>query len=210
MRTLLLHAIVAGPLRLMPFRSVSGGADSSFRVDNATSLIERKKLSARLNNFASSNCAKVIGAVFKQQTGATFNATQFTVAAANLSFYDATASGVSNWTQDQVSGNGNGKTLAASIGNSDAITITNGTNPAVVLGQRFFQLQNNAIYAGNTLFHESLHAFTSWNDSQIYSLFKQYGLTQYSSLNTESISAWLSTDCKSTPGYLDWNKTISK
>jgi len=51
------------------------------------------------------------------------------------------------------------------------------------------------------------------DDPQIYAAFAAYGLTQYgppAGNNTESIDAWLSTDCKSTPSYLDWLHTTGQ
>jgi RHS repeat-associated protein len=184
-----------------------GGIGWSPKIDIATNSVERGVLSARLTNFASSNCAKVIGAVFTKVTGTAFSVSQFVAVANSIDFYNATNQTVGAWTQNQVSGNGNSGTLSAAAGGNTAVTIINGIQPAIILGASFFQYQRNQTFAGNTLLHELLHAFTGWSDAQVYQYFAAYGLTQYGSVNTESISAWLSTDCKSTPLYLNWLQT---
>jgi hypothetical protein len=95
-----------------------------------------------------------------------------------------------------VTGDGSGKTLAYANGISTATTVGSGTqSPAVLLGQDFYM--GNTFFESNVLVHELLHAYTGWSDAQMFAFFKNYGLTD--TMGTESISAWISTDCNSTP-----------
>jgi hypothetical protein len=151
-----------------------------------------------LNNFGKSNCNKVFGAVILGYT------TKALASEANTTqFYNVNSPAASNLTQNQVSGNGSNTTLGNSLAPGQTTeTLTGGANPAVLLGANFFS-NPSFTYQGNVLLHELLHAFTGWSDAKIFSAFSAYGLTNPNG-DTEDISAWLSTDCTTTPTSINW------
>jgi RHS repeat-associated protein len=163
-------------------------------TDSSARFILRK----RTANFGKSNCNKVFS-----QAIADYTTTDFTNEINIDKFYNVNASGVSNLTQNQVSDNGNNTTLGNSLAvGQTAATIINGSTPATLLGANFFS-NTNATYQGNVLLHELLHAYTGWSDAEIFAAFSSNGLSNPNG-DTEDISAWLSTDCKSTPSSITW------
>ena len=166
--------------------------------DAQTDLAARNILRKRTTNFGNSNCDKVFSAVIDGYTTKSFtndiNADEF---------YNVNANGISNLTQNQVSGNGNNTQLGATLGyGQTAATITNGSTTATLLSANFFS-NTNSTFQGNVLLHELLHAYTGWSDPEIFAAFKIYGLSNPTQ-TTQDISAWLSTDCKSTPTSFTW------
>lgn len=83
------------------------------------------------------------------------------------------------------------------------MTISSASASAVLLGAEFYS-NTNAVYQQNVLLHEMIHVYTGgWSDAEIFSNFKDYGLSN-PNRDTEDISAWLSTDCTKTPTSLTW------
>jgi hypothetical protein len=126
-------------------------------------------------------------------------------AVSSTEFYNVTNPVFGVDTQNQVSANGSGQTLGTSLlGGVTAQTIgASGNWPSVLLGANFFS-NSNGTYQQNVLLHELLHVYTNgWSDNEIFAAFKAYGLSNPNG-DTEDISAWLSTDCKSTPATVTW------
>lgn len=147
----------------------------------------------RLASFSSSNCNKVFSVI------GSYGTKDFVADANTTEFFNVANPQYANLTQQQVSGNGSTTTLGQALASGQAATtIINGASPAVLLGANFFSSANST-YQGNVL----LHAYTGWNDSEIFAKFANYGLTNPNQ-DTEDISAWLSTDCKSTPSSVTW------
>jgi hypothetical protein len=76
------------------------------------------------------------------------------------------------------------------------------TATAIILGANF-PSNTDPVFQQNLPLHELLHAYTEWSDAEIFDAFKSYGLQNLNG-GSEDISAWLSTDCKSTPNSLTW------
>jgi hypothetical protein len=73
-----------------------------------------------------------------------------------------------------------------------------------LLGANFF-LNSNAVFQENVLLHELLHAYTGGTDGSIFATFSKDGLAAPSTPgDTQNITAWLSTDYKSTPTSMTW------
>jgi RHS repeat-associated protein len=157
-------------------------------VDITTDNLARGVLDSRLKDFGRSNCNKVLGDVIEDYTTKGFTG-EVNIA----EFYNITNPNVSSLTQNQVSGNGNPTSLGTSIpyGNA-AKTISGSAGTAILLGANFFS-NADATYQGNVLLH----------DSEIFANFASDGLSNPNG-DTEDISAWLSTDCKSTPSSITW------
>jgi hypothetical protein len=174
------------------------GGGGGGHTDAVTDKLARQTLQSRLKNFSASNCNKVFDAVIDGYT------TKGLATDANTTqFYNVNSPGISDLTQNQVSGNGSNTTLGSSLSAGQAAeTLLGGTSPAVLLGTNFFS-NSNSTYQGNVLLHELLHGYTGWSDAEIFSAFSAYGLTNPNG-DTEDISAWLSTDCKSTPTSVTW------
>jgi RHS repeat-associated protein len=115
----------------------------------------------------------------------------------SLNFYDARPnSQYANWTQNDVTGNGDSTTLAATLDPNDpsAATITrNAQLPAVVLGANFY---SNTGLQGATLVHEFLHAAMGVGDNQLFDALAKYGLKRNDQYGTEEISTWFKEGCK--------------
>lgn len=169
-------------------------------IDYATDRLARSDLRTRLQNFSKSNCNKVFSSVIEG-----YSASGLAAQANSTEFYNVTNPAFGGDTQDSVAGNGVSTALGNSLSSSNiAATVLGGSLGQVfLLGANFFS-NSNAVYQDNVLLHELLHAYTGWNDAEIFSAFVGYGLAQTQYGGTENISAWLSTDCKSTPTGMTW------
>jgi hypothetical protein len=151
---------------------------------------------------------------YSTANGATgFSVSAFESEASTANFYNVNDPNYQNVTQNQVTPNGSGVNISSGTftGQSQfaaAITIGGGTaNPAVLLGANFF-LNTNTVFQSDVLIHELLHAmFKGLGDKQMFSAFASAGLTQGPYGDTENISAWISTDCHSTPTSMTWWNT---
>jgi hypothetical protein len=185
----------------------SGGGSpwQPLKVDQTSNKTEKGLLRNAFKTFAGSNCDKVFGKVIAGYATGIYEAEAL---AAN--FYNETDPNYSGLTQSEVTNNGVDTTLANAFTGpyEDATAITIGlANPAVLLGAEFFS-NANTVFQTDVLLHEALHVLTGWSDQTLFSKFAQYGLnnpSQYA--DTEYISAWISTDCNSTPtSFARWNK----
>ncbi len=160
------------------------GYGDSFDAD---SLIRK-----RLKNFKKSHCNQVFAGHI-----ADYSSSEFLQSVNSTNIYDVPSpnSPFANFTQDDVSGNGNGTSLYRTVYSHDAVTIINGDHPAIILGANFFGL--STADEANDLFHEELHAYTLWNDEEIFANFADAGL-QHNNPGTADISSWLKNDCRST------------
>ncbi len=161
-----------------------------------TDFQARTQLNARLQNFASSNCAKIFAKVIQG-----FSTSDFTSDAQSDTFYAARGGPYSKLTQNQAVGNGVSTTLSGSVPYGwDATTIWGPQGTAVLLGPNYFT-NTNSTFQENALLHEALHGYTEWNDVEIFSNFAAYGLQQIHG-GTIDITDWLSNDCKKTDSTL--------
>ncbi len=159
-------------------------------VDAATNQQARGRLNERLANFASSNCAKVFDSVIEDYT-----TSDFVSYVETTQFYAARSPSFGNLTQNQVVGNGVQTTLNNSLPYGwDAKTIWGPAGNAVLLAPNYFSNTNQA-FQQNTLLHELLHAYTHWNDHEIFEAFKDYGIKQVNP-GAGDIFEWLKNDCK--------------
>jgi len=71
-----------------------------------------------------------------------------------------------------------------------------GGRNAVLLGANYFS-NNDPSFQQNTLLHELLHAYTHWDDKEIFAAFAGYGLKNIHG-GTIDIADWLKNDCKFT------------
>ncbi|MDE3195622.1 MAG: hypothetical protein KGN84_04720 [Acidobacteriota bacterium] len=120
-------------------------------------------------------------------------------------FYNVNNPSLTTVSEALVTGDENNVSLAASLGRATAGTRGADTStPVVLLGANFFS-NSNSVYQQSILLHELLHVYTNgWSDQEVFDAFKSYGLTQGPFGDTENISAWISTDCKTTPTKFDW------
>ena len=179
-----------------------GGGDPGPQrpIDTVTDSLARGALTSRLSNFGTSNCNKVFNNVIVTYTTGGFVGT-----ANSTKFYNTTNPVFPIDTQDQVSANGSSTTLGTSLSTGGtALTIgASGAWPSVLLGANFLS-NTNSTYQQNVLLHELLHVYTyRWSDSEVLSAFSAYGLSN-PNRDSEDISAWLSTDCTSTPSGVQW------
>ncbi|MGA2273939.1 MAG: RHS repeat-associated core domain-containing protein [Bryobacteraceae bacterium] len=194
----------------------SGGAASwkPAKVDQTSNEMAMGLLSNAFKSFAKSNCAKVFAqdlSSYSTASGATgFSVSAFENEAATANFYNVNNPNYQSLTQNQVSNNGSSVNISSGTftgpyADSTAITIAGGTaNPAVLLGAEFFS-NTNTVFQTDVLIHELLHAmFNGLGDQQMFSAFANAGLTQGPYGDTENISAWISTDCHSTPTSMTW------
>jgi RHS repeat-associated protein len=174
-----------------------GGGGPKRPVDQSLNSTERSLLNKRLANFGSSNCDTVFDDVIDG-----YSTSDFASEVTSVNFYNNTTDG--SYTQNQVSGNSSSTALANTLSFGETAQTLNpgSSSPAIVLGANFFS-NSSSVYQGNVLLHELLHAYTGWNDKEIFQFFQSYGLTNVNG-DTEDIAAWLSTDCKSTPKSLTW------
>jgi hypothetical protein len=179
----------------------SGGGSAgggSGPVDPLLNRQERAILRSRLANFANSHCNQVFSEVI-----AGYSTGEIQTTANSVNFYNAASNPDASYTQNQVTGNGVSTNLGQSLPTGGtAQEISGGAGAAIILGANFFS-NPNAVYQGNILLHEVLHADTGWTDADIFANFKDFGL-QNPNGDTEDISAWLSTDCTKTPASATW------
>jgi len=170
-------------------------------IDLVTDYFARGELNTRLKNFSGSNCDKAFNSVIQG-----YSSKGLAGAVDSTEFYNVSNPFFAGSTQDDVSSNGSSTTLGNSIPfGTAAVTVgPGGAQASVLLGRNFFS-NTNTSYQSNVLLHELLHAYTGWSDSEIFSAFNKYGLTN-PNRDTEDISAWLSTDCTKTPTSLTWWK----
>jgi hypothetical protein len=169
-------------------------------IDAATDKLARGALNSRLSKFGQSHCNQVFNSVIEGYSTAGFVST-----AQSTEFYNTTNPTYAGYTQNEVSSNGSSQYL----GNSMPLTVAaktigaGGSWVSVLLGGDFFA-NTNSVYQQNVLLHELLHVYTNgWSDQEVFSAFQNFGLAHINP-GTEDISAWLSTDCKSTPTQLQW------
>jgi RHS repeat-associated protein len=150
-------------------------------------------LKKKLKNFGKSHCNDVFNAVI-----AGYSTKDFLKSVDSTNTYDIPSSDapLASFTQDDVSGNGNGTSLFRTVSGHVAVTISNGTRPAIILGPDFFMEDKGT--QGNDLVHEELHAYTGWNDQEIFDAFSDYGL-EHKNRGTSDISNWIANDCTRTP-----------
>jgi hypothetical protein len=175
--------IYLGPIGQRP--GGGGGGDA-----NPITTQARLILNKRLANFVSSNCDKVFNNVIESYTTKSFSST-----IDKTDFYQVRNASHGNLTQDQVVNNGVKTTLNNSVPyGTDAVTIWGPNTTAVLLGANYFS-NTDSMFQQNTLLHELLHAYTHWNDKEIFDAFKHYGLKQMNP-GTGDITEWLKNDCK--------------
>ena len=181
-----------------------GGGGGGIPADLKLNKQAQGLLDSRLANFGTSHCNEVFSSVIDGYHTTDIQNAADSKNGYNVNFYNPTSDG--GYTQGQVTGNGSDTKLSGSVTTSDvSVTVNGNVASAIVLNGDFF-LNSNATFQENVLLHELLHAYTKWTDTEMFSNFSQYGLTHASGVqnNTEDISAWLSTDCKSTPTSLTW------
>jgi RHS repeat-associated protein len=168
------------------------------QVDEATNMQVRPALIDRLTTFSGSNCDNV----FSEALGSHYATGGFESLAYSVNFYFATTAtggyaADSNYTQDQVTGNGIQMTLRNSLGQftGAATIIDHVVVPAIILDQGIVDRPGYT----DILLHELLHADTRLDDGQLFSAFQNYGLVKPSDNSTSNISKWIGTDCKYTP-----------
>src|SRR5208337_941602 len=179
-----------------------GGINFYSYVGNSSAmLIDPKGNYARLD--PNSRCARVFAKAFKTDLCAIGFANAFNEAASKIPIYTVPSEQRPNAskTQNEVSGNGNNETLGFSFFHvwpvPDAYTITNGKQPAIVLGPGYLNGPRDQRIAD--LLHEEVHALTLLNDADIFDLFNQYGLpdTEFRTWShpTDEFSQWIKHGC---------------
>jgi RHS repeat-associated protein len=173
-----------------PAGTTAGTADSRPVKDYVTTLMVRRLLQRRLATFEESNCAEVFAQVIEG-----FSVAGFISTANQTAFYNARVMPFANYTQNQVVGNEVQTTLNMSVPRgTDAVTIAGPQGTAVLLGPNFFS-STSADFQWAVLLHELLHAYTHWDDADIFKYFRRFGLQQVNE-GTGDITAWLERDCQ--------------
>ena len=143
-------------------------------------------------NFGKSHCAEVFA---KAIPG--FSLSAFKSKALSTNYYNVREQPCADWTQNDVTGNGDSTTLNLSLAyGDDARTINGGLGhqTAVLLGAGFFT--DPTLNPTAALVHEDLHAYFNWSDPEIFAHFAAYGLKDTSGgYNTADISEWIEKDC---------------
>jgi RHS repeat-associated protein len=183
-----------------------GGGFHRFTLDPVSDKEARDLLSQAFKNFSGSHCAQVFSDVFSAaaKKSTSISTSSWTINGYesmewNTEFYSATDPSDSILTQNQVTDNGDNTQLGSTLQTGEeARTIAGGTAyPAVLLGPNFFS-NSSPVFQSDVLLHELIHALTGWSDPDIFNNFQNYGLQNVGN-GSESISAWISTDCNSTP-----------
>ena len=176
------------------FRRTGVTNQGAFQIDPDTNLFAHSLLRNRLNKaFAKPNCNSVFSNAIND-----YSLSDLRNAAKATNFYDVSVSSVGSLSQAQVSGNDNSTSLVNTISfGVDATTVNGPGQSAVLLGPNFYY---NSVpsFQDSVLLHEVLHAYTRWNDTEVFHNFANYGLTQINP-GSGDISTWLSTDCRFTP-----------
>jgi hypothetical protein len=172
-------------------RGVSGKPTDSTTNENARKLLDR-----RLENFAASNCFKVLGheGVKVQNILDNYSKERFYDVRSGSSFADLTPSQIGIDSPDP-------GTLNQILGKHDATvvgTLGSSTTTAVLVGTQYFFSGNTDTIRMDVLLHEMLHALGGFTDSRI--LYNEYflsqGLVNGGYGDTNGITDWLSRDCK--------------
>jgi RHS repeat-associated protein len=190
-----------------PIGFFSGGVNFySYVGDSPIDLVDPSGNHALLN--PKSRCAKVFANALKTGLCPEDFANAFNDAAHKVPIYTVPSPNDprGNLTQDAISGNGNASTLGAPffgvMNPSTAYAITNGKQPAIVLGPGYFAESWPDRIA--TLLHEEFHAVTGMDDADIFALFSQYGLPdagfQLWPHPTKEFSDWIKAGCPKKPG----------
>src|SRR5262249_34990679 len=129
-----------------------------------------------------SHCDQVFAAVIEGYTAKDFNKS---IDKTNVYEVRSASDPIGNLTQNDVSGNGNNTSLFRTVTGHTATTIINGVRPAIIEGPNFFT--ESAIDQQNDLMHEELHAYTQWDDNEIFDAFKSFGL-EHKNPGTQDIS----------------------
>jgi hypothetical protein len=177
--------------KLQTFHCALDGGGNGRVTDSSTDILARQVLSAKLKGFASSNCNKVFNQVIDGYSTGGFVGEIY-----STEFYDVTKTQLGSLTQDQVVGNGNNQSLSGTVGSGLAATIQSSSAAAILLGTNFWT--DTASDQQNVLLHELLHVDTNWSDPEIFNNFAAYGLSKLN-FGSGDITAWISTDCKTTP-----------
>ena len=189
-----------------PIHFFGGGIDFYSYVGNLpTGLVDPTGNHALLN--PKSRCAKVFADALKTGLCPEDFAGAFNKAASSVPIFTVPSPNNprANLTQDAISGNGNQSTLGAPffgvMNPATSYTITNGRQPAVVLGPGYFaEPWANRIA---DLLHEEFHAVTGLDDADIFALFSQYGLPdagfQLWPHPTQEFSDWIRAGCPKKP-----------
>jgi RHS repeat-associated protein len=179
-----------------------GGVNFYSYVQNSpTGLVDPTGNYARLNPM--SRCAKVFAEALQSGLCPGAFAEAFNKAASSVPIYTihSASSPAANYTQNQVSGNHNNDTLGSMFFSyfnpPDASTITDGSQPAIVLGPGYFTYSKDMRVA--MLIHEEFHAVTGLGDADIFALFVKYGLSDKSFKlwphPTSEFSEWIAKGC---------------
>jgi RHS repeat-associated protein len=173
----------------------------SYVGNSSTGLVDPSGNSARLNS--KSRCAQVFAKALKTGLCAGDFADALNEAASGIPIYTVHSgnSPASGLTENAVSGNGKTQTLGGPLFGSDnppnAFTITDGSQPAIVLGPGYFNQPLDARIA--SLIHEEVHALTGLNDADLFALFAKYGLpdTDFKLWPhpTKGLSDWIRKGC---------------
>ena len=189
-----------------PIGFFGGGVDFYSYVGNsAVDLVDPMGDHALLN--PKSRCAKVFADALKTGLCPEDFASAFNAAASTVPIFTVRSpnSPAAELTQDAVSGNGKQGTLGAPffgvINPATAFTITNGKQPAIVLGPGYFSEDWANRIAD--LLHEEFHAVTGMDDADVFALFSQYGLpdTDFKLWPhpTQEFSDWIRKGCPKKP-----------
>jgi RHS repeat-associated protein len=170
---------------------IGNGEGPTVYVDAALNVWARGLLGTRLSGLDQSHCAAVFGATIPG-----FSISSFRGGISSVNFYDGRPpSPDSGLSQNAVIGNGSGATLAQAVPRYQGIsarTISGPSGTAVVLGPNFGP--PNEFSSADVLYHEYIHAYTGWGDTEVA---RKFGIPGVSPLDTSPISAWLSRDCNS-------------
>jgi RHS repeat-associated protein len=186
-----------GPQRRGP-GGHGGGRDGGGKADSETDELAKKLLQEYLADFAKTNCAKVLADMIPG-----FSVSAFAEKALRTNYYNPYKAPFSNYTQDQVTGNGNSTRLWKTFSEINArytgvvaVTLNKGRfrQTAVLLGPDFFA--ESADFQTADLVHETIHGFSGFSDPEIFERGAVFGLTKTNSLATEGISNWIKRDCK--------------
>ncbi len=198
----------------IPFGVVITGGGGYFRVaqvDAGTTQYAHKQLADRLKNFGDSNCAHVLRRVLGDSTYQTSDLRSW---AQNTLFYNFIDPKYGNLPVSAIWDIKSTNTMYPPPGGADAYVFNTSPlkySPIAINGSEFYKMSKK--FTENALLHELLHSYLRQfikkvpalgdaGDAGMFNAFKKYGLTN--TMGTESISAWLSTDCRYTPTNLTW------
>jgi len=178
-------------------RGGAGGGGAA-RTGETPNKAAKNLLNDYFANFADSNCAKVFGKVIPG-----FSVSAFESKALSTNYYDPYSAPFANYTQNQVTSNGNSTRLWKTFSDTNdsqggvvALTINGGAGrqSAVLLGPDFFA--EGATRQTIDLVHEALHAYRGLSDRRIFHDFGPYGCVPTNKYSSEGISDWIGRDCQ--------------